>query len=237
MHSVVDFQVDWTKLLFKSRPQIPCRDINHVATSVPRRDIYLTLCSFLLMSRHRSLVATSLYAFAGFNWLLMMSRHQSLVVTSAQVFCRCQMVAPDVAKSIFCRDINLMNCSFQLMSSVVATSILYRDIASCLCRFHWLFLVSRHQSSVATTAYVTAVSSFQTYHSFTALFLSRPPSLVATSTFVATSRCCRDIIPLVSAQSSAAYLVIPVATCIKFPSIFLMSRPHNWTVQTPKLQH
>ena len=152
MHSVVDFKVDWPKLLFKSRPQIPCRDIIHVATSIPHRNIYLSLCSFLLMSRQRSLVTTSLYAFTGFNWSLMMSRHQSLVATSAQVFCRLQMVAPDVATSISFRDINLMNCSFQLMSSIVTTSILCCDITSCLCRFHWLFLVSGHQSSVATTA-------------------------------------------------------------------------------------
>ena len=110
-----------------------------------------------------------------------MSRHQSLVVTSAQVFCRLQMVAPDVATSIPCRDISSYLCSFQLMSSVVATSILCRDITSCLCRFHWLLLVSRHQSSVATTAEVTAVSSFQTCHSFTALFLSRHHDVVASS--------------------------------------------------------
>ena len=134
----------------------------------------------------------------------MMSRHQSLVATSAQVFCRLQMVAPDVATSISCRDINLMNCnfqlmvpdvatsipcrdissylcSFQLMSSVVVTSILYRDITSFLCRFHLLLLVSRHQSSVATTAEFTVVSSFQTCHSFTAFFLSRHHNAVATS--------------------------------------------------------
>ena len=129
----------------------------------------------------------------------MMSRHQSLVATSAQVFCSLQLVVHDVATSISCRDISL-----------------------CLWRLHWLFLVSRLQSSVAITASVKSASSFQTCHSFKALLLSRPPFLVATSTFV-------------SAQSSAAYLVIPVATCIKFPSIFLMSRPHNWTVQTPKL--
>ena len=97
-----------------------------------------------------------------------------------------------------------------------------------------MFLVSRLQSFIATTTCVTSASSFQTCHSFKALLLSRPPSLVTTSTFVATSRCCRDIIPLVSAQSSAAYLVIPVASCIKFPSIFLMSRPHNGTVHTQK---
>ena len=149
------------------------------------------------MSRHRYLVAISLYAFAGFNWSLMMSRHQSLVATSAQVFCSLQLVVPDVATSISCHDISL-----------------------CLWRLHWLFLVSRLQSSVATTASVKSASSFQTCHSYKELLLSRPPSLVATSTFV-------------SAQSSTAYLVIPVATCIKFPSIFLMSRPHNLDCASP----
>ena len=49
---------------------------------------------------------------------------------------------------------------------------------------------------------------------------------------VATSVFCRNIMPLVSDQFSAAYTVIPVATCIKFPSIFLMSRLQNWTAQT-----
>ena len=112
------------------------------------------------MSRHRSLVATSLYAFASFNWSLMMSRHHSLVATSAQVFCSLQLVVHDVATSISCRDISL-----------------------CLRRLHWLFLVSRLQSSVATTASVKSTSSFQTCHSFKALLLSRPPSLVATLTF------------------------------------------------------
>ena len=126
MHSVVDFQVDWPKLLFKSRPQISCRDIIHVATSISRRDISLSLCSFELVVHD---VATSLYAFVGFNWSLMMSRHQSLVATSAQVFCSLQLVVHYVATSIFCRDISL-----------------------CLWRLHWLFLVSRIQSSVATTA-------------------------------------------------------------------------------------
>ena len=127
------------------------------------------------MSRHRSLVATSLYAFAGFNWSLLMSRHRYLVATSAQVFCSLQLIVLDVATSISCRDINL-----------------------CLWRFHWLLLVSRLQSYVATTTLVNSASSFQTCHSFKAILLSRPPSLVATSTLVATSRCCRDIIPLAS---------------------------------------
>ena len=112
---------------------------NPLSRHHPCRDIDLT-------SRHQ------LKVYAALNWSFMMSRHQSLITTSVQVFCRLQMVAPDVATSIYCRDINLMNCSFQLMSSVVATSILCRDITSCLCRFHWLFLVSRHQSSVTIIA-------------------------------------------------------------------------------------
>ena len=127
------------------------------------------------MSQHRSLITTSLYAFAGFNWSLLMSRHRYLVTTSAQVFCSLPLVVHDVATSISCRDISL-----------------------CLWRFHWLLSVSRLQSSVATTASVKSASSFQTYHSFKAILLSRPLSLVATSTLVATSRCCRDIIPLAS---------------------------------------
>ena len=127
------------------------------------------------MPRHQSLVATSFYAFAGFNWSLLMSRHRYLVATSAQVFCSLQLIVLDVATSIFCRDISL-----------------------CLWRFHWLLSVSRLQSSVATIASVKSASSFQTCHSFKAIILSRPPSLVVTSTLVATSRCCRDIIPLAS---------------------------------------
>ena len=127
------------------------------------------------MSRHQSLVATSPYALAGFNWLFLMSRHQYLVATSAQVFCSLQLIVHDVATSISCRDISLFPW-----------------------RFHWLLSVSRHQSSVATTASVKSSSSFQTCHSFKAILMSRKLSHVATSTFVATSRCCRDIIPLAS---------------------------------------
>ena len=127
------------------------------------------------MSRHRSLIATSLYAFAGFNWSLLMSRHRYLVATSAQVFCSLQLIVHDVAASISCRDISL-----------------------CLWKLHWSLSVSRLQSSVATTALVNSASSFQTCHSFKAILLSRPPFLIATSTLVATSRCRRDIIPLAS---------------------------------------
>ena len=100
MHSFVDFQVDSPMLLFRSRPQIPCRDITlclcrfqlfipDVATSIPCRDISSCLCSFQLVS---SYVATSIscrdisHVFAAFNLCLLMSRHESLVATSAHVF-------------------------------------------------------------------------------------------------------------------------------------------------------
>ena len=72
------------------------------------------------MSRHRSLVATSLNAFAGFNWSLLMLRHQYPVATLAQVVCSLQLIVNDVATSISCRDIGL-----------------------CPWRFHWLLSVSR----------------------------------------------------------------------------------------------
>ena len=192
MHSIVDFQVDWPKLLFKSRHQIPCRDIIHVATSIScrdinsslqlstgvihvatsisRRDINLSLCSFQPVS---SDVATSISC-----------RDITLCL------CRFQLVVHDVATTISYHDINLKNCNLQLSTSIVATSISCRDVSLCLWR-----LQLRLQSSVATTASVTSVSFFQTCHSFKALLLSRPPSLIATSTFVATSLCCRDIIP------------------------------------------
>ena len=132
MHSVVDFKVDWPKLLCKSRPQIPCRDIIHVAMSISRRDINFSLCSFELVVHD---VATSISC-----------RDINLMN------CNFQLMVPDVAASIPCRDISSYLRSFQLMSSVVATSILCRDLTSCLCRFHWLLLVSRQQSPVATTA-------------------------------------------------------------------------------------
>ena len=128
-----------------------------------------------MMSRHRSLVATSLNALAGFNWSLPMSRHQYLVATSAQVFCSLQLIVHDVVISISCRDISL-----------------------CPWRFHWLLSVSRLQSSVATTASVNSSSSFQTCHSFKAILMSRPQLPCRDIIHVATSRCCRDIIPLAS---------------------------------------
>ena len=142
MHSFVDFQVDWPMLLFRSRPQIPCRDITlslcrfqlfipDVATSISCHDITLCLCRFQLFVPD---VATSAHVFAAFNWCLLVLRHQSLFATSAHVFA-------DFNWSFFwCRDINLLS-RHQLMSLQLSTG-------------H--FLVSRHQSSVATSAHVFA---------------------------------------------------------------------------------
>ena len=74
---------------------------------------------------------------------------------------------------------------------------------------------------------------FSTCHSFKALLLSRPPSLVATSASVATSRCCRDIVQL-SFWLITSYLPFdPCHDLHQVPSVFLMSRRHSWTMQTP----
>ena len=139
MHSFLDFQVDWPMLLFRSRPQIPCRDIIHVATSISRRDINLSLCSYELVS---SYVATSIPC-----------RDITLCL------CIFQLVVPDVATSISCRDITLCLCNFQLVVHDVVTSISCRDISSCLLQLSIVVFscrdikhLSRHQSSVATTS-------------------------------------------------------------------------------------
>ena len=97
MQSFVDFLVDWPKFLFKSRPQFPCRDIIHVATSISRRDITLWCCKFQLFV---SDVATSI-----------LCRDISLW------YCNFELVSPDVATSISCRDITSWLRSFQLKSS------------------------------------------------------------------------------------------------------------------------
>ena len=115
MHSFGDFQVDWPMLLFRSRPQIPCRDLINVATSISCRDINFSLYSFQLVS---SYVATSISC-----------RDITLCL------CRFQLFVPDVATSIPCRDINSWYCNFELVSPDVATSISCRDITSLLRSF------------------------------------------------------------------------------------------------------
>ena len=146
MHYFVDFQVDWPMLLFRSRPQIPCRDITlclcrfqlfipDVATSIPCRDITLCRCRFQLFVPD---VATSIPC-----------------RDISSCLCSFQLVSSYVATSISCRDISSCLCSFQLVSSYVATSISCRDISLMslqistgvfLCRD--INLLSRHQLDV-----------------------------------------------------------------------------------------
>ena len=108
--------------------------------------------------------------------------------------CSFELMVPDVATSISRRDISLMNCNLQLSTSYVATSISCRDINLSVRRLQLVAF------SVATPVPCRDIYLIKgkTCHSFKALLLSRPPSLFATSTLVATSRCCPDIIPLVS---------------------------------------
>ena len=128
-----------------------------------------------------------------------------------------QLISYDVATSWLsthtCRDIHSSPLQSSMVAPDVATSISCHDLYLMNCRFQ---LIS---SNVATSlSYRDITLCFCRLHWL--FMMSRPQSF------------CRDIIPLVSAQSSAAYTVILVATCIKFPSLFLMSQPRNWTVQT-----
>ena len=126
MPSFVDFQVDWPKLLFKSRPQFPCRDIIHVATSISRRDITLCLCRFQLVAHD---VATSISCRDNNlrNYKLQLVAHDVATSISCRDItlwlCRFHLMVPDVATSISCRDISSRNCNFQLSTSDVATSV------------------------------------------------------------------------------------------------------------------
>ena len=130
-----------------------------------------------------------------------------------------QLIAYDVATSWSCRDIHSSPLQSSIVALDVATSRCCRDISSSLLQ------PSTGSHDVATSLSCRDITLCLCRLHW--LFLmSRPQFSVATSVF------CRDIIPLIPAPSSAAYTVIPVATYIKFPSIFLMSRPQNWTVQT-----
>ena len=105
-------------------------------------------------------------------------------------------MSSDVATSISCRDISSILLQRATDVHDVATSISCRDISLCLWRFHWLLSMSRLQSSVATIALVESSSFFQTCSSFKAIHMSRPQLPCRDLIHVATSRCCRDIIPL-----------------------------------------
>ena len=148
---------------------------SEVATSISCRDTTLWLYRFQLVS---SDLATSI------SYRDNSSRNCNLQLSTSF----------GVATPIPCRYITLCLCSFQLVALDVATSISCRDISSCPCSF--LLVVPDVATSISCRDII--LDQRKTCHSFKALLLSRPPSLVETSTFVATSRCCRYIIPLVS---------------------------------------
>ena len=105
--------------------------------------------SVLMLSRHQSLVATSVpvailvaVLVAGTSVLLRHVLKAAVVATAwccRDIFllkrtsrplgvCSFELFVPDVATSISCRDITSCPCSFQLMVPIVATSISCRDI-------------------------------------------------------------------------------------------------------------
>ena len=142
-----------------------------------------------------------------------MSRHQSLVATSAQVFCRLQMVAADVATSISCRDINLMNCSFQLMSSVVATS-LHASVGFTGC--FWcrdISLLSRQQLKSQQFHLFKPVIASRRFSCRDHHSLSRHQPLSRHHDAVATSRCCRDITMLSRHHSFSFCSILSCLSC------------------------
>ena len=169
-----------------------CRDINGLSRH-QLVSLHLSTGRFLL-SRHQSLVTTSAHVSAAFN--LFVPDVATSIPCRDFTLCPCnlQLVMHDVATSISCSDINLRNCNLQLSASIVATSISCRDINLCLWRLQ--LVVFGVPTSVLCHDIILSYISFilPTCHSFKALLLSRPPSLVATSTSVATSLCCRDII-------------------------------------------
>ena len=75
------------------------------------------------------------------------------------------------------------------------------------------------------------------FHLFKPVIASRR-SLVVTSIPCHDINLCRDITMLLRQHSLSLWLILSCLTCDprrdlhQFPSIFLMSRHHNWTVQT-----
>ena len=150
-----------------------------------------------------------------------MSRHHDVVVTLAQVFCSLALVVMMSRHRFSCRDISSWYCFFERLSPVVATSTHGFEASSCF--------------SLHVTTSALSLCPFQS------VVLGVATSFFCRDIILCCCRLhwlfmmsrlqifCRDITLLISYPSSAAYDVIPVATCIGFPSIFLMSRFQNWT--------
>ena len=146
--------------------------------------------------------------------------------------CRFYLLVPDVATSVSCRDIGSKNFNFQLSMYDVATSFPCRDINLYLLRFLLLFF------GVATSVFCRDSSlSFSSFINPNFSWL-RGASVVATSILCRDISLCHDIMMLSRHRSFSLWLVLSRLSCDpcrdlhQIPSIFLMSRPHNWTVHT-----
>ena len=131
-----------------------------------------------------------------------MSRHlfscRDITLRFCKLHCSLLMSRPQSS----CCDISSRYCNLERLSPVVVTLLMASKPSVDL------LLVSRHQSSCRDITLCCCRLHWLLMMSRLQLF-------------------CRNITLLISAPTSAAYAVIPVATCIKFPLIFLMSRPQN----------
>ena len=161
-----------------------------------------TFCSLSLvvtMSRHRFSCRDITVRLCRLYWLLFTSRHQVSCRDNSSWYCAFEQVSPAVVTSAYGLK------AFNWIPPDVTTS------ASSLCQFHRVVLgvatsvfLSRHQFSCHDFTFCCGRLHWM-------FMMSRLQLL------------CRDITSLISAPSSAVYVVIPVATCIKFSLIFLMS--------------
>ena len=125
------------------------------------------------------------------------------------------------------------------MAFGVATSVPCRDIISCF----WRLQLVAFDVATSVPCRVIILDQRKTCHSFQAVLLSQPPFLVATSTFVATSRCCHDITMLSRHYSLSFWLILSCLTCdpsrdlhqisFNFPDVATSSLD----CANPKLQH
>ena len=135
-------------------------------------------------------------------------------MTFAQVFCSLALVVMMSRHRFSCRDISSWYCFFERWSPVVATSTHGFEASSC--------------SSLDVTTSALSLCPFQS------VVLGVVKSFFCRDIILCCCRLhwlfmmlrlqifCRNITLLISAPSSGPYAVIPFATCIRFPSIFLM---------------
>ena len=102
-------------------------------------------------------------------------------------------------------------CSLLLVVTMSRHRFSCRDITVRLCRLYWLLFTSRHQVSCRDiSSWYCAFEQASLVVVTSAKFSCTLPLFVVVSRHQSS---CRDITLLISAPSSAAYAVIPVATC------------------------